>query len=98
VLRVFPFVATTVVSDYFGSSFLVASAEPLALDNATLRARFEATDLSESFSPEQRERLAAFFAQVEFERVRHRRIKNLGEEHFNHDLFPRDEYFLNNDW
>ena len=36
--------------------------------------------------------------QVKFERQPYRRIKNLGEDGFNRDLFPRDEYFLNNEW
>ena len=86
------------VPDYFGSSFLVASEERLDLDGNKLRARFAATDLTQSFSPHQIERLQAFFDQVRFERQPYRRIKNLGDDAFNHDLFPRDEYFLNNEW
>jgi spermidine synthase len=98
VLTVFPNVSTTIVPDYFGSSFLVASQEQLPLDGDTLRRRFAALDLTSSFSPEQIERLEAFFGQVGFERVPHRRIKGMGEHLFNRDLFPRDEYFLNNEW
>jgi spermidine synthase len=98
VMRVFPNVWTTVVSDYFGSSFLIASEEKLALDGDTLRQRFAAVDLSESFSSKQIEGLQAFFDQVRFERQPYRRIRNLDEEGFNRDLFPRDEYFLNNEW
>ncbi len=41
---------------------------------------------------------SAFFDQASFERQPYRRIKDLGPRAFNHDLFPRDEYFLNNEW
>jgi hypothetical protein len=98
VLAVFPQVSMTVVPEYFDSPFLIASETRLALDRDTLRQRFDALDLSASFSAEQIARLAGFFDQVKFERVPHGRIRDLGDQHFNHDLFPRDEYFLNNEW
>jgi spermidine synthase len=98
VMTVFPNVSTTVVPDYFGSSFLIASDARLHLDGETLRRRFEALDLSASFNPRQVEGLRAFFAQVRFERQPYRQIKDLPAAAFNHDLFPRDEYFLNNEW
>jgi hypothetical protein len=97
-MAVFPHVSTTVVPEYFGSSFLIASEERPAVDGDTLRARFAALDWSASFDPHQIERLSAFFDQVRFERQPFRRIKNLRPRAFNHDLFPRDEYFLNNEW
>ena len=98
VMAVFPHVSTTVVPEYFGSSFLIASEGRLKIDGETLRARFEALDWSASFDPLQIERLRAFFDQVSFERQLYRRIKDLPAAAFNHDLFPRDEYFLNNEW
>ncbi len=98
VMTVFPQVSTTVVPEYFGSSFLIASDGRLRIDGDTLRQRFATLDLADSFSPHQIERLRAFFDQVSFERQPYQRIKDLDPQAFNHDLFPRDEYFLNNQW
>ncbi|HEX2463355.1 MAG TPA: hypothetical protein VHR17_01945, partial [Thermoanaerobaculia bacterium] len=98
VMAVFPHVSTTVVPEYFGSSFLIASGQRLEVDGDTLRNRFAGLDLSASFDPRQIERLRAFFHQASFERQPYRRIKDLPSAAFNHDLFPRDEYFLNNAW
>jgi spermidine synthase len=98
VMAVFPNVSTTVVPEYFGSSFLIASEERVKIDAGELRRRFAELDLTASFSPPQIERLRAFFDQARFERQPFRRIKNLGPAGFNRDLFPRDEYFLNNQW
>ena len=51
VMAVFPNVSTTVVPEYFGSSFLIASEDRLEVDGDTLRARFAALDLAELLQP-----------------------------------------------
>jgi predicted membrane-bound spermidine synthase len=99
VRRVFPHVATTVVPEYFQSRLLIAGKRPLPLDRSTLRGRLASVDLEAAFDPEQRRRLIEFFEHAQFRRQRQaRRLARLPDGHFNHDLHPRDEYFLNDNW
>lgn len=100
VRRVFPYVATTVVPEYYQSRLLIAAKQPLFLHGPTLRERLSNVDLEASFDPEQRRRLIEFFEHAEIRReVRQpRKVARLTPEHFNHDLHPRDEYFLNDNW
>jgi predicted membrane-bound spermidine synthase len=96
VRRVFRHVAIGEVPDYFASRFIVASHQPLLLHGPTLRERLAGVDLEASFNPEQRRRLVEFFATAKLERLWERKkVAALPDEHFNHDLHPRDEYFLN---
>lgn len=97
--KVFPYMVTGSVPDYFASRFFIASKEPLFLDAATLRQRFAGVDLETSFDDRQRQRLEEFVAGMPLRRLRQRaRVERLPEERFNRDLHPRDEYFLNNGW
>ncbi len=98
--RVFPYVAIGNVPDYFASRFIVASNQPMLLDGPTLRGRLAGVDLASSFNPQQARRLVEFFENEKpLRRLRERgRVAALPEERFNHDLHPRDEYFLNNAW
>lgn len=96
VRRVFRHVAMGEVPDYFASRFIVASNQPLRLNPAVLRERLAGVDLDASFDPEQKRRLLEFFEGQKLERLWERRkVVALSDEHFNHDLHPRDEYFLN---
>lgn len=97
VRRVFPYVATTVVREYNQSFLLIAGKQPLFLHGPTLRERLAQVDLEAAFDAEQRQRLIEFFERSEFHRQRQsKKVTRLSDEHFNHDLHPRDEYFLNN--
>jgi predicted membrane-bound spermidine synthase len=99
VRRVFPQVLTTVVPEYNRSRLLIAGRQPLVFDRATLRKRLAAVDLGAAFDAQQRRRLIDFFATAELRRARHpRRVDRLPDPYFNHDLHPRDEYFLNDNW
>ncbi len=96
VRRVFRYVAVGEVPDYFASRFIVASNQPLRLDVPTLRQRLAGVDLEASFNEEQARRLAEFFQGKRLQRLRERwKVAALPDVHFNHDLHPRDEYFLN---
>lgn len=97
VRRVFRHVAIGEVPDYFASRFIVASNAPLLLNPATLRERLAGVNLDASFNPEQKHRLVEFFGgEKQLQRLWERRkVEALPAEHFNHDLHPRDEYFLN---
>jgi hypothetical protein len=86
------------VPDYFASRFIVASNQPLLLNSQVLRERLAGVDLAASFNPEQQRRLVEFFAGQPLQPLRQRRkVLELPDEQFNHDLHPRDEYFLNDD-
>ena len=100
VRRVFPYVAITEVPEYNRSRLLIASRQPLFLDRPTLRERLSKVDLEASFDPQQRQRQIEFFESAEIQRQpkQPRRIARLAPEYFNHDLHPRDEYFLNDNW
>lgn len=99
VRRVFRHVAAGEVPDYFASRFLVAGKRPLRVNAAVLRERLAAVDLDASFTPEQERRLVEFFASTKLRRLwQSWKVAELGDEHFNRDLHPRDEYFLNNEW
>jgi predicted membrane-bound spermidine synthase len=96
VRRVFRHVAIGEVPDYFASHFIVASNQPLLLHGPTLRQRLAGVDLEASFSPEQRRRLVDFFERQKLRRLfQQGKVATLPDRHFNHDLHPRDEYFLN---
>jgi spermidine synthase len=95
VRQVFPHVVTTAVPEYHGSSMLLASRQPLVLDGAQLAARFERHVDAGSFDRRQREALRRFFAEASFVRVTRPRPRHVAEADLNRDLFPRDEYFLN---
>lgn len=97
--RVFRHVAVGEVPDYFASRFVVASNQPLRLHGPTLQKRLASLDLDASFNPEQKRRLVEFFGTMKLQRVRQRhKVAALPDAHFNHDLYPRDEYFLNDTW
>jgi spermidine synthase len=96
VRRVFRHVAVGEVPDYFASRFIVASQQPLLLHPPTLRQRLAGVDLEASFNPEQRRRLVEFFERQKLRRLfQQGKVATLPDRHFNHDLHPRDEYFLN---
>lgn len=98
VRKVFPYVATTVIPEYFQSRFLIAGKQPLFLHKATLLERFSNVDPA-SFSRSQRAQLQGFFETTKFRRERYRgSVEDLPELLFNRDLHPRDEYFLNDHW
>lgn len=98
VRKVFPYVATTVIPEYFESRFLIAGKKPLFLHKPTLIERFSNVDPA-AFSQSQREQLDGFFKATKFRRERYRgSVDDLPELLFNLDLHPRDEYFLNDHW
>jgi spermidine synthase len=98
VRKVFPYVATTVIPEYFQSRFLIAGKQPLFLNKPTLLERFSNVDPA-AFSRSQREQLKGFFETTKFRRERYRgSVDELPELLFNRDLHPRDEYFLNDHW
>jgi spermidine synthase len=97
VASVFPYVTALTVPTYNDSTFLVAGNEPFDVSTETLAGRFAAVP-DESFAAPQRASLGSVIA----ESVRRciadgRRAAGLPSDAVNHDLRPRDEYFMNND-
>jgi spermidine synthase len=92
VARVFPHVATTVGPGK--AVFLVASNDPLPDDRTAALARFRARPHS-GLSSQQHASLEAFFERAELTRVRSGEPRLPPDAGLNHDLHPRDEYFLN---
>jgi spermidine synthase len=96
VLEVFPHVTLMVVPTYSSTPFVLASNEPVPFDRQVLLDRIGA--LRGAFSPEQHARLLEFATTVQPQCVRAGgEAPEVADDQLNHDLFPRDEYFLNND-
>ena len=92
--EVFPHVLRFTVPSYDGSQFMVASQRPITFDRAAVLERFRAMDPSRMFSPAQAASLLEFLSTVEPGEVSV--VRRIGDDGLNHDLAPRDEYFLNN--
>ncbi len=92
--EVFPHVLRIIVPHYEGSQFMVAGRQPIVWDRDKVLERFRALQPSLSFSPEQAASITNFLSNLEPGEVSV--VRQLDDEHLNHDLAPRDEYFLNN--
>ena len=92
--EVFPHVLRFTVPSYDGSQFMVASQRPITFDRAAVLERFRAMEPARMFSPAQAARLLDFLTTVEPGEVSV--VRRIGGDGLNHDLAPRDEYFLNN--
>lgn len=92
--EVFPHVLRFTVPSYDGSQFMVASQRPITFDRAAVLERFRALEPAKMFSPAQAASLLNFLSTVEPGEVSV--VRRIGEDGLNHDLAPRDEYFLNN--
>jgi spermidine synthase/MFS family permease len=92
--EVFPHVLRFTVPSYDGSQFMVASQRPIVFDRAAVLERFRAMQPELAFSKEQATSLLQFLSTVEPGEVSV--VRRIGDEGLNHDLAPRDEYFLNN--
>lgn len=89
VQKVFPHVVTGVVEEYGESRFVVASTSPITLDTDELQRRLQATDLPAG----RKASLAPVVASITDECDP--TIPPVSEAELNRDLFPRDEFFLN---
>jgi spermidine synthase len=93
--EVFPYVITLPVPSY-GSSFFLASDSPITFDRAQLLDRFDTLVPADAFGDEQRARLREYFATVEPTcAAAGGPTGPVPGDAVNHDLDPRDEYFLN---
>jgi len=92
VAEVFPHVATAVGPG--AAQLLIASNEPIPDDRAQVLARFRAQPRG-SLSAEQGASLDWFFEHTELVHVRRGEPRAASTLEVNHDLHPRDEYFLN---
>ncbi|MDP1806346.1 MAG: hypothetical protein Q8K72_14325, partial [Acidimicrobiales bacterium] len=97
VTDVFPYVLEFTVANYHGARFYLASESPLVFDRATMLGRLAALDPDRWFPPAQAQSIEEFLATIEPVVVRDggppAPVDDTG---LNHDLMPRDEYFLNN--
>ena len=95
VTSVFRYVLELPVPSY-GSSFFLASDEPIAFDRAALLDRFDGSVAADAFPPAQRARLRDFLATVEPVCAADGAEPGpVPGDAVNLDLEPRDEYFLN---
>lgn len=92
--EVFPHVLRVTVPSYYGSQFIIASEQPIVFDRAAILERFRALEPTKMFSPAQAASLLEFLSTVEPGEVSV--VRQIPDEGLNHDLEPRDEYFLNN--
>ena len=81
------------VPSYFGSRFAVASERPLAFDRAAAQQALAAADLA-TLPPGLAEALVRYLAEARPEPLAGGRP--VAADRRNEDLFPRDEYWLNN--
>jgi spermidine synthase len=94
-LEVYPYVTHFVVPSYSSTPFVLASNEPIPFDRQQLLARLDAH--RDAYSPEQHARLRQFAETVQPQCLRAGgEAPDVPDDQLNHDLFPRDEYFLNN--
>lgn len=98
-LEAFPYVTMFKVASYHDSVFLVASKQPITFDRAAVLERFAALDPAKGLSPEVAASARTFLETAEpVCPITPERIDPVTDENLiNRDLFPRDEYFLNND-
>jgi spermidine synthase len=95
--QVFPYVFAFSVPYYFNSKFLVASDEPLAFNRESLLLTFDGVARTGSFLPQQAESLRKWLEGTQPELLSDGNPGTTSpEDQLNRDLFPRDEYFLNN--
>ena len=90
----FPFVQVFPVPSY-NSAFAVASLRPFEFDGMTMSGRVAAIPAG-SFSPGQQTALGAFYETAVPQVVRRGEPLPPPPAGLNRDLFPRDEYFINN--
>lgn len=107
VQQVFPHILEFRVDTYYGSTFLIASAEPFRFNREAVLERLAQIDLPTAFPSKQsifgsgassymKDSVPAFFQAVEPKPLSPDPSRaRVDEEHLNRDLFARDEYFLN---
>lgn len=95
ITEVFPYVVRFTVPTYRDSPFVVASNEPIPFVRETLLEHLEAE--RDAFSPEQYASMRQFFETAQPVCLRAGGpVAPIPDHDVNRDLFPRDEYFLNN--
>jgi spermidine synthase len=95
VAQVFPYVATAVGPG--SAKFLIASNDPLPTDRDAALARYRERPPGR-LTHEQRASLDWYFEHAELTHVRRGEPRDqVPEDAVNHDLHPRDEYFLNDE-
>lgn len=98
VLEVFPYVTIFNVPSWQNSAFFLASRSPITYDRAAVLDRLAQVSPDAGLSAEQATSIRTFFEQaVPTCVVTPEWIRPARPEQLNSDLFPRDEYFLNND-
>lgn len=96
VAAAFPHVVTGTVDNYTGSVFFLGSRQPITIDRDRMLARFDAIAV-DLFEPDQRERLRRFLEEwVPRCVTAGRTVTGWSSDDVNRDLFPRDEYSLDN--
>lgn len=98
-LEAFPYVTMFNVASYHNSVFLVASKQPIVYDREAVLAHFADLDPAKGLSPEVAASAKTFFETAQpVCPITPANIDPVTDQNLiNRDLFPRDEYFLNND-
>ena len=97
VTDVFPHVLEFTVANYHGARFYLASERTLTFDRASILGALAALEPGRWFAPAQVESIEEFLATIEPVVVRDGGPPApVDDTRLNHDLMPRDEYFLNN--
>lgn len=97
VLEVFPYVVVFNVATYQNSPFFVASMHPISFDRNSVLERYRTIDPSSGLTPERADSVRKFYESVVPSCVIDpAHIQPVTDDVLlNHDLMPRDEYFLN---
>ncbi len=99
--EVFPYVVSFVVPSYGNAEFFLASRHPIEFDRNLVVERFESVIAGAGarfvLAPQQLTSIRQFLSTMEPVTVVWGDPSNpVVDDHLNRDLFPRDEYFLNN--
>ncbi|MCU0270587.1 MAG: fused MFS/spermidine synthase [Acidimicrobiales bacterium] len=96
VTEVFPYVVRLWVPSYFTSAFFVASSRPIVWDPAVVAERLAAVDVASALPAREAALVEEFFATARPECIVDGvPAGTVAEDALNRDLFPRDEYFIN---
>jgi spermidine synthase len=98
--EVFPYALGFTVASYHGSQFFVGSRQPITFDRTAVLQRFDNLMRESSgrfvLPPERVEAIRQFLSTIEPATIQFGVRGHVSDDQLNHDLFPRDEYFLNN--
>lgn len=90
ILKIYPYVVR------FSDLFVLASNEPIELNKSVILERLKSLNLMEAYTPDHGQSLTDYFTETLPAIIQAGKTTEYPDEDLNLDLFPRDEYFMNN--